>query len=196
MGGLWVDYNLMTTVPGLYVARRGQLLRPRRQPARRLGADAGPGRRLLRAPATRSATTSPACSATRPVPTDDPASRRPSADVDEQTPAAGCRSAAPSRSTTTTASSARSCGTTAAWPATRSASRRRSRRSRPLREEFRKDVRVLGDRRQLNQSLEKAGRVADFFELGRADVPRRPRTARSPAAATSASSTRPRTARR
>ena len=26
----------------------------------------------------------------------------------------------------------------------------------------------------LNQSLEKAGRVADFFELGRADVPRRP----------------------
>ena len=29
--------------------RRGQLLRPRRQPARRLGADAGPGRRLLRA---------------------------------------------------------------------------------------------------------------------------------------------------
>ena len=31
--------------------RRGQLLRPRRQPARRLGADAGPGRRLLRAAA-------------------------------------------------------------------------------------------------------------------------------------------------
>ena len=29
--------------------RRGQLLRPRRQPPRRLGADAGPGRRLLRA---------------------------------------------------------------------------------------------------------------------------------------------------
>ena len=31
--------------------RRGQLLRPRRQPPRRLGADAGPGRRLLRAAA-------------------------------------------------------------------------------------------------------------------------------------------------
>ena len=29
--------------------RRGELLRPRREPARRLGADAGPGRRLLRA---------------------------------------------------------------------------------------------------------------------------------------------------
>jgi succinate dehydrogenase / fumarate reductase flavoprotein subunit len=34
-----------------------------------------------------------------------------------------------------------------------------------LREEFWKDVRVLGDN-SLNQSLEKAGRVADFFELG------------------------------
>ena len=48
MGGLWVDYNLMSTVPGLFVARRGELLRPRRQPPRRQRADAGPGRRLLR----------------------------------------------------------------------------------------------------------------------------------------------------
>ncbi|RZV42176.1 MAG: fumarate reductase/succinate dehydrogenase flavoprotein subunit, partial [Acidimicrobiia bacterium] len=35
-----------------------------------------------------------------------------------------------------------------------------------LREEFYKDVRVLGENETLNQSLEKAGRVADFFELG------------------------------
>ncbi|CAA9405003.1 MAG: Succinate dehydrogenase flavoprotein subunit, partial [uncultured Pseudonocardia sp.] len=35
--------------PGPVRDRRGQLLRPRRQPARRLGADAGPGRRVLRA---------------------------------------------------------------------------------------------------------------------------------------------------
>jgi succinate dehydrogenase / fumarate reductase flavoprotein subunit len=34
-----------------------------------------------------------------------------------------------------------------------------------LREEYWKDVRVLGDGEELNQSLEKAGRVADFFEL-------------------------------
>jgi succinate dehydrogenase / fumarate reductase flavoprotein subunit len=34
-----------------------------------------------------------------------------------------------------------------------------------LREEFHKDVRVLGDDRSLNESLEKAGRVEDFFEL-------------------------------
>ena len=35
-----------------------------------------------------------------------------------------------------------------------------------LREEFWKDVRVLGAGEELNQSLEKAGRVADFLELG------------------------------
>ncbi len=34
-----------------------------------------------------------------------------------------------------------------------------------LREEFEKDVRVLGDGDSLNSSLEKVGRVADFFEL-------------------------------
>ena len=34
-----------------------------------------------------------------------------------------------------------------------------------LRDEFWKDVRVLGDG-PMNQSLEQAGRVADFFELG------------------------------
>jgi len=34
-----------------------------------------------------------------------------------------------------------------------------------LREQFWRDVKVLGDGEELNQSLEKAGRVADFFEL-------------------------------
>jgi len=35
-----------------------------------------------------------------------------------------------------------------------------------LREEFWRDVRVLGSEQSLNQSLEKAGRVADFLEFG------------------------------
>jgi succinate dehydrogenase / fumarate reductase flavoprotein subunit len=35
-----------------------------------------------------------------------------------------------------------------------------------LREEFWKDVNVLGDAGGFNQSLERAGRVADFLELG------------------------------
>jgi len=34
-----------------------------------------------------------------------------------------------------------------------------------LREEFWRDVKVLGDGESFNQSLERAGRVADFFEL-------------------------------
>ncbi|MBK6266798.1 fumarate reductase/succinate dehydrogenase flavoprotein subunit [Marivirga sp. S37H4] len=37
---------------------------------------------------------------------------------------------------------------------------------RELREEFWKDVKVLGTNDEFNNSLEKAGRVADFFELG------------------------------
>jgi succinate dehydrogenase / fumarate reductase flavoprotein subunit len=35
-----------------------------------------------------------------------------------------------------------------------------------IREEFWKDVRVLGENETRNQSLEKAGRVADFLEFG------------------------------
>jgi succinate dehydrogenase / fumarate reductase flavoprotein subunit len=35
----------------------------------------------------------------------------------------------------------------------------------PLREQYWSDVKVLGNGEELNQSLEKAGRVADFFEL-------------------------------
>ncbi len=35
-----------------------------------------------------------------------------------------------------------------------------------LREQFWRDVKVLGTGEELNQSLEKAGRVGDFFELG------------------------------
>ncbi len=37
---------------------------------------------------------------------------------------------------------------------------------RDLKKEFYSNLRVLGKNEQLNQSLEKAGRVADFFELG------------------------------
>ncbi|MDQ2781498.1 MAG: fumarate reductase/succinate dehydrogenase flavoprotein subunit, partial [Actinomycetota bacterium] len=37
---------------------------------------------------------------------------------------------------------------------------------RSLRDEFWRNVRVLGSGEELNQSLEKAGRVADFLELG------------------------------
>ena len=48
MGGLWVDYNLMSNLPGLLRAGRGEFLRSRREPPRRQRADAGPGGRLFR----------------------------------------------------------------------------------------------------------------------------------------------------
>ena len=35
-----------------------------------------------------------------------------------------------------------------------------------VREEFWKDVRIPGDKNDMNKELEKAGRVADFLELG------------------------------
>ena len=90
MGGLWVDYNLMSTIPGLLRDRRGQLLRPRRQPARRERADAGAGRRLLRDPATPSATTSPRTKLAK-VDTDHPESRAVVAQVNERVAAAAGR---------------------------------------------------------------------------------------------------------
>ena len=37
---------------------------------------------------------------------------------------------------------------------------------RELKEEFWRDVKVTGVNEELNQTLERAGRVADFFELG------------------------------
>ena len=47
MGGLWVDYNLESTIPGPVRDGRSELLRSRREPPRRQRADAGAGRRLL-----------------------------------------------------------------------------------------------------------------------------------------------------
>ena len=151
--------------PGPVRARRGQLLRPRRQPPRRLRADAGPGRRLLRAAATRSATTSPTARSRRSPRTTRRSSRRARRCETriEQLPR---RQRQAHASTPSTASSATSCGTTAAWRATRRACAKAIDQIRELREEFWRNVKVPGAGETLNQALEKAGRVADFIELG------------------------------
>ena len=177
-------------------ARRGELLRPRRQPARRQRARCRASPTATSCSRPRSTTTSRRCSARSRSPTDDPAFREAEADVADQTRAAHVDERQPARSTTSTASSARSCGTTAAWPAARESLEKAIAEIPALREEFWADVRVLGENETLNQSLEKAGRVADFLEFGELLVPRRPATARRAAAATSGSSTRPRRARR
>ena len=48
MGGLWVDYELMTSIPGLFAIGRGKLLRSRSEPFRCFRFDAGIGRWLFR----------------------------------------------------------------------------------------------------------------------------------------------------
>ena len=116
MGGLWVDYNLMSTIPGLYVDRRGELLRPRRQPPRRQRADAGPGRRLLRPPVHDRRLPGRRSSARRCRPTI-PRSREAEPTCGERVDQAALDPRERAASTRSTASSARSCGTTAAWPA-------------------------------------------------------------------------------
>ena len=107
--------------PGPVRDRRGQLLRPRREPARRLGADAGARRRLLRA-ALRSPTTWPATRSSRSTRT---TSGAPDRGRGGRTDTGCSRSRAPGPSTRSTASSARSSGSSAAWRAPRPACARR-----------------------------------------------------------------------
>ena len=77
------------------------------------------------------------------------------------------------RSTTSTASSARSCGTTAAWPAASESLEKALTEIPALREEFYADVRVLGERRDA-QPVAREGRPRRRLpRVRRAAVPRR-----------------------
>ena len=115
---------------------------------------------------TRSATTSPRCSTSRSRVSTIPSSRRP-----RPRPASGSSatstSRAPARPTGSTASSARSSGTTAAWSAPRRAWRRRSvGAAGAVRASSRRTCGSPATAPATNQTLEKAGRVDDFFQLG------------------------------
>ena len=124
MGGLWVDYDLQSTIPGLYVTGEANFSD---HGANRLGASAlmqGLADGYFVLPNTINDYL-----AGRPVPEGRRrATRRRSR---RSTPCrAGstscCRSTAPARSTPSTRSSATSCGTTAGWSAPRRACARRS----------------------------------------------------------------------
>jgi hypothetical protein len=156
-------------------ARRGQLLRPRRQPPRRLGAHAGPRRRLLR-PAVHDRRL-PRRPARRPGAGDDrpPRLRRgrgrgPRDRIERLLSVKGTRS----RSTGSTASSARSCGTLRHGPQRRPGSRRRCRRSRPC---ARSSGATCGCSATARRStVAREGRPGRrLLRARRADVPRRPR---------------------
>ena len=162
MGGLWVDYNLMSSIPGLHVLGEANFSD---HGANRLGASAlmqGLADGYFIIPVTIGdylATAKPA-----PVATDHPEFRRVEEEVAER-----MRRLLGARGRRTVDSFHRELGHLM-WEhcgMARSAEGLRVALGRipALREEFWADVGVPGTGEALNQSLERAGRVADFFEL-------------------------------
>jgi succinate dehydrogenase / fumarate reductase flavoprotein subunit len=163
MGGLWVDYNLMSNVPGLFVLGEANFSD---HGANRLGASAlmqGLADGYFVLPNTINDYLAPLLGRSRCRPTT-PRSRKRSGSVDEQVRKM-LSSTATAPSTTSTASSARSVGQLRHGPH-RAEPREGALEIPAIREEFWKNVRVLGENETRNQSLEKAGRVADFLEFG------------------------------
>jgi succinate dehydrogenase / fumarate reductase flavoprotein subunit len=162
MGGLWVDYNLMSTIPGLHVIGEANFSD---HGANRLGASAlmqGLADGYFVVPLTIGDYI--ASSKLAPVTTDHPAFRAVVAEVEGRT-----KQLLSINGSRTVDSFHRElghlmwdkCGMARNAQGLREALARIPR----LREEFWRDVRVLGADTNINQALEKAGRVADFMEL-------------------------------
>jgi len=164
MGGLWVDYNLMTTVPGLFALGEANFSD---HGANRLGASAlmqGLADGYFVAPYTVGDYLSNDIR-TGTIPTDSP-------EFDAAEKAAEERQQAflYAKGTTPVDVFHRKLGKIM-WDEcgmARSAEglKKAIADIRALREEFYKDVRVPGQREGLNIELDKAARVADFMELG------------------------------
>jgi succinate dehydrogenase / fumarate reductase flavoprotein subunit len=163
MGGLWVDYNLMSTIPGLHVAGEANFSD---HGANRLGASA-----LMQGLAdgyfVLPNTLGDYLASTRlePLSGDAPEVKAAVADVARRT-----STLLGIKGKRTVASFHRELGKVM-WEycgmARDAAGLRKALEIIPkLREEFWRDVRVPGEGAELNQTLEHAGRVADFLELG------------------------------
>ncbi len=164
MGGLWVDYNLMSNLPGLFVLGEANFSD---HGANRLGASAlmqGLADGYFVLPATINDYLAPLLGSP-PVGTDDPVFAEAEAGVADQVARLlgvnGTRSVDHFH---------RELGKIL-WDncgmARSAESLDKALGEIPvLREEFWSDVRILGDGESFNQSLEKAGRVADFLEFG------------------------------
>jgi len=163
MGGLWVDYDLMSTIPGLFVAGEANFSD---HGANRLGASAlmqGLSDGYFVLPYTVAGYVA-GMLGEAPVPTSHQAFVEAGAEVGDRLN----RLLATNGSRTTDdfhrelgKIMIEHCGMARSEAGLRQALAEIP----PLREEFHKDVRVLGDNESMNQSLEKAGRVIDFFEL-------------------------------
>jgi len=163
MGGLWVDYELMTTIPGLYAAGEANFSD---HGANRLGASAlmqGLADGYFVLPYTIANYLAPLLG-TKPVPTNHAEFKRVEAEVGERF---GRYMA--TKGTRSVDWFHRELGKIM-WD---NCGMERSQQSLEkalseipaLHAEFLKDVRVPGSAATMNQSLEKAGRVDDFFEL-------------------------------
>jgi succinate dehydrogenase / fumarate reductase flavoprotein subunit len=166
MGGLWVDYNLMTTIPGLYAIGEANFSD---HGANRLGASAlmqGLADGYFVLPYTIGDYLAPLLN-TDPVPTDDPAfSEAESAlnsQVDRYLGSNGSRSVDWFHKELGKIMLDQ-CGMSRS-----EAGLQKALSDIPaLYEEFTEDAKVLGASDTLNQSLERAGRVDDFFQLSAA----------------------------
>jgi succinate dehydrogenase / fumarate reductase, flavoprotein subunit len=163
MGGLWVDYNLMSTIPGLHVAGEANFSD---HGANRLGASAlmqGLADGYFVLPNTLGDYL--ASNKLEPVSADAPEVKAAVADVDQRT-----RRLLAVKGKRTVASFHRELGKIM-WEycgmARNAEGLTKALELIPrLREEFWRDVMVPGEGADLNQTLEHAGRVADFLELG------------------------------
>jgi succinate dehydrogenase / fumarate reductase flavoprotein subunit len=163
MGGLWVDYDLMTTIPGLYAIGEANFSD---HGANRLGASAlmqGLADGYFILPMTIGDYLAPRLGE-EPLPTDHPAFAASEQEVSARV--RGLLAVGGSRSVDWFHRELgrvlwEHCGMARNGPGLAQAIHDVA----ALREQFNADVRVLGDGESLNQSLEKAGRVSDFFEL-------------------------------
>jgi succinate dehydrogenase / fumarate reductase flavoprotein subunit len=163
MGGLWVDYNLMSTIPGLHVGGEANFSD---HGANRLGASAlmqGLSDGYFILPGTVSDYLG--ANKLEPVSAESPEVKAAVADVAERT-----KRLLGINGKRTVSSFHRELGLLM-WEycgmARNAEGLKKALELIPkLREEFWRDVRVPGEGAELNQSLEHAGRVADFLELG------------------------------
>jgi len=163
MGGLWVDYNLMSTIPGLFVAGEANFSD---HGANRLGASAlmqGLADGYFILPYTL-ADYLAGLLGTRPLPTDHPAFKQVEAEVTDRV-----KRLLAIKGTRSPDYFHRELGKVM-WDLCgmeRSAEGLQKALSEipALREEFYRDLRVPGANEEFNQALEKAGRVEDFLEF-------------------------------
>jgi succinate dehydrogenase / fumarate reductase flavoprotein subunit len=164
MGGLWVDYNLMSNVPGLFVLGEANFSD---HGANRLGASAlmqGLADGYFVLPATIATYLAEAKPGQRPG-TDHAAFQEAEASVQGMT-----RRLLECRGKRTPSSFHKQLGLImwehCGMARNKAGLEKAVQTIGALREEFEKNVCVLGEAGEWNQSLEKAGRVADFIELG------------------------------